>query len=348
VNLSYRVRIEGGRAPAGDRLEVQVRDEQGAAWETVALLFDSPATSDALANHYVKRTSSLLAYRGRTVELRFVSTPVVPASTPRFRIDNVSVVSEEPVAAVATADADNGERSLTLRIQSISGLRPEQIARVDFAINGEVAATLTAPPYETVLSTLSLPVRQHTMTAVLYDAAGNTLTDAPPVTFTVAALEQLIRNGGFEQGSTAWLTTGQTAFGFDTATSKRSFQGSRFALLAGKGVVQADELLQRFSIPETAGKATLTFRLRIDSQDNTAADTLVVRIFDEAGVRLADAGSFNSLTNTKAAGSINGYVKHSFNLTPYAGRALQLHFQARENFTRPTSFIIDNVSIVYE
>jgi len=343
--LSFRLRVETGGALAGDRLEAQIRDERGAVLETLATVFDSVTTRDEVANHYLKRTFDLLAYRGRTVEVRFAST--APAGAPRFRVDNVSLVVEEPVSVTAEADADNGERSVTFRVRNLAGLRPGQAARVEYAVNGEVVASSTLSPYAVVLPTQSLALRAHTMVATVFDGSGAKLADSAAVTFTVAAANQLVVNGGFETGGFGWLTTGQTTFGRDTDTVQRSFMGLRYAQLGGSGVAHTDELLQRFVVPATATAAALSFRLRIDTQETTAADTMVVRLLDENGLRLAEAGSFTSLTNTKGTDSVRGYVKRTFDLKPYIGRSILVQFQARENTGRPTGFIVDNVSATF-
>ncbi|MBK5290083.1 MAG: M4 family metallopeptidase, partial [Acidobacteriia bacterium] len=99
ANLSFRLRVESAVPVVGDRLEAQIRNEQGVVVETLATIFDSATASDALAKDYSKRTFNLMAYRGKTVELRFTST--VAAGVPKFRIDNVSLVSDEPLSAIA-------------------------------------------------------------------------------------------------------------------------------------------------------------------------------------------------------------------------------------------------------
>ncbi|MBK5294997.1 MAG: hypothetical protein JJE04_25390, partial [Acidobacteriia bacterium] len=292
-----------------------------------------------------KRTFNLMAYRGKTVELRFTST--VAAGVPKFRIDNVSLVSDEPLSAIAEADADNGERSVTFRIRTLSGVNPGQVSRVEYSVNGELAASSKTSPYVVVLPTQALAARVHTMTAVVYGASGDKLVEPAAVSFTVANAEQLVVNGGFESGGTGWVTTGQTIFGRDTETSLRAFMGFRYALMAGRGTAHTDEIFQRFAVPEESTAATLTFRLRIETQETSANDVLTVRLLDERGSRLAEIGTFTSLVSTNGPGSALGYIKHTFDLTPYIGRSLQIHFQGRENTSRPTSFIVDNVSATY-
>ncbi len=347
ANLSFRLRVESSSLAVGDRLEVQIRNEQGAVVETLATIYDGAATTDSLAKDYSKRSFNLMAYRGKTVELRFTST-IVAAGTVKFRVDNVSLVSDEPLSAVAEADADNGERSVIFRIRSLSGVTSGQVSRVDYSVNGELVASSRTSPYVVVLPTQSFPARTHTMTAIVYGPSGDKLVEPAAVSFTVASVEQLIVNGGFESGGTGWVTTGQTIFGRDMGTTMRAFMGFRYAQMAGLGTSHADEIFQRFTVPEGSTSATLTFRLRIDTQETTANDVLTVRLLDDRGGRLTDIGVFTSLVNTYGPGSALGYIKPSFDLTPYIGRVVQIQFQGRENSGRPTSFIIDNVSATYK
>ena len=351
VTLAFRVRVDNDSSFAtGARLEAQVRDEQGNLLQILNTYFDNANTQDTVANNYIKQSFSLNAYRGRTVELRFVATS--PAGTVRFRIDNVNVVSVEPLSVEAAADVDEGEGSLILRLKSLSGTRPGQVARVDYLSGSDVLASSTMDPFTVVMSTQGLIRRTYPLSAALYDLGGGKLIESPSASFTVGFVNQLITNGGFETGATGWTTVGQTSFPRDTdvgAPTAKAFLGARYALLAGKGAAHADEMSQLVTIPEEATQATLSFRVRVDSTDRVAmADTLTVRLFDPVGFRLADLASYDNLYNTKGAGSANGYLKRTFDLTPYLGKQVRVHFLGRENTGGPTSFLIDGVSLVWK
>jgi len=346
ANFSFRLRVDNpDGSPSGGRLELQVRDDKGAILEILNSYFDNLSTQDALANHYQKFTFRLNAYRGRAIEMRFVST-ATPGAV-RFRVDNVSLTTVEPSGVEVSAEVDDGEGSLILRLRNLTGIRASQISRVDYRVNGELFASAKTDPFTLVLTTQGLIRRAHTLTAVLYDPVGTKLFESLPVTFQVREVNQIVQNGGFEFGGQNWVTTGQTSFGRDTETLQRAFLGVRYALLGGKGAAHTDELSQTFTVPDEATSVTLSFRLRIDTQERTAADILTVRLFDEVGRRLADLATYDSLLNTKGADSAREYVKGSFDLTPQVGRQVVVHFQGRENTGAPTSFQIDNVNVTW-
>jgi hypothetical protein len=146
-----------------------------------------------------------------------------------------------------------------------------------------------------------------------------------------------------------WTTTGQTNFPVNTETVKRAFLGTRAALLGGSGAAHADELYQVVTIPDTAASAALSFRLRVDTRKQQPNDTLTVRVFErDGGGNVKVAGAFDSLTSTKGADSVNGYVKRTFDLSFYIGKQIVLFFQGRENTGGPTSFLVDNVSVTWK
>lgn len=350
ATLSYRLRVEPGGGSA--RLEVQILD-RGTAGVTLATFFDTGAAAgdaDPLNNGYRKQTLELAAYRGRTLELRFMATmpnPPPGQAPVRFRVDTVSLVSTAPLGLEASAEVDDGETSLVLGVKNISGIRPSQIARVEYVLaGGEVLASTAAEPFQVVRQSNDLARRTWMMTAVIHDLAGQKVAESPPVTFAVGEANQLVLNGGFEAGPRSWAILGQTSFPGDT---QRSFLGARFALLGGRGSDQTYELSQAVTIPAGATQASLSFRLRVDGAKPAARDTLSVRVFErDGGSDVTFLGSFDNRTDTGSQpGSIRGYVKKSYDLSRYAGRQIQIQFQAKETLGAPTSFLVDAVSVAW-
>jgi Zn-dependent metalloprotease len=348
ATLSFRVRVEPSEGvSSGARLDVQLRDSSGTVLETINTYFDSAsAPQDELAKNYLRTAFNLTAYRGRTVELRFVC--VSPPGSVRFRVDSVSATSVEPASVEAAVEVDDGEASIIYRLNTLTGVRPGQVSRVEYWLDGELDATIAIAPFVAVRSSQGLIRRSHSVIARVFDLAGTRILEASPVSFVLREVNQLVRNGGFETGGTGWVTTGQTSFPRDTATLARSFLGFAAALLGGKGAAHTDDLLQTILIPENATSVTLSFRVRVDSAETEPADTLTVRVFEQEGFRSLLAGTFTSHTNTKGADSAKGYIKRTLDVSQYAGTRLVIHFQAREDTGPPTSFYIDNVSLTHQ
>ncbi|MGW3010097.1 M28 family peptidase [Streptomyces sp. NPDC001219] len=144
--------------------------------------------------------------------------------------------------------------------------------------------------------------------------------------------QQLLANGGFESGTTPW--TGDTgAIGAHAGQSAHS--GSRFAWLGGYGSSASDTLSQTVTVPEGCGKATLSYWLHIDTDENgrVAYDTFKVKVGNT---------TLTTLSNTDAAG---GYTQRSVDLSPYIGQRITLTFTATEDSSLQTSFVVDDATL---
>ncbi|MFE1173984.1 M28 family peptidase [Streptomyces sp. NPDC058773] len=141
--------------------------------------------------------------------------------------------------------------------------------------------------------------------------------------------QQLLTNGGFESGTTPW--TGDTgAIGAHAGQSAHS--GSRFAWLGGYGSSATDTLNQSVTVPAGCTKATLTYWLHIDTDENerVAYDTFKVKV---------GSTTLTTLSNTDAA---SGYTQRTLDLSPYIGQRITLTFTATEDSSLQTSFVVDD------
>ncbi|MEV0375906.1 M28 family peptidase [Streptomyces sp. NPDC050636] len=144
--------------------------------------------------------------------------------------------------------------------------------------------------------------------------------------------QQLLTNGGFENGTAPW--TGDT--GTIGAHSGRSaHSGSRFAWLGGYGSSATDSLSQSVTLPSGCAKATLTYWLHIDTDetDRVAYDTFRVKVGNT---------TLTTLSNTDAT---TGYTQRTLDLTPYIGQQITLTFTATEDASLQTSFVIDDAAL---
>ncbi|MFI6769358.1 M28 family peptidase [Streptomyces sp. NPDC050355] len=144
--------------------------------------------------------------------------------------------------------------------------------------------------------------------------------------------QQLLGNGGFENGTTPW--TGDTgAIGAHSGQSAHS--GSRFAWLGGYGYSAADTLSQPVTVPAGCSRATLTYWLHIDTDEtgNVAYDTFKVKV---------GSTTLTTLSNTDAS---NGYTQRTLDLSRYVGQQITLTFTAAEDASLQTSFVLDDAAL---
>ena len=175
--------------------------------------------------------------------------------------------------------------------------------------------------------------------AKAYDAAGN-VGSSSAVSFSVNnAATQLIVNGGFESGATAW--TASTGV-ITSDTGEAAHAGTWKAWLDGYGAAHTDTIYQQVTVPSTATTVSLSFWLRVDSAETTtttAYDTLKVQVRNSSGTALATLATYSNLNKGTT------FVQKTFDLSAYKGQTVQIYFEGTEDSTVATSFIIDDVSL---
>ncbi|WP_407700245.1 alkaline phosphatase family protein [Streptomyces beihaiensis] len=150
---------------------------------------------------------------------------------------------------------------------------------------------------------------------------------------------QLLGNPGFETGSAApWTATSGV---ISDNSSEPPHAGSWDAWLDGYGSTHTDTLAQTVTIPAGC-TADYSFWLHVDTSEtttSTAYDTLAAQVLDGSGNVL---GTLASYSNLDAA---SGYIRRTFDLTPYAGRTVTLKFTGSEDSSLQTGFVIDDTAL---
>ncbi|MFC9235402.1 M28 family peptidase [Streptomyces decoyicus] len=185
----------------------------------------------------------------------------------------------------------------------------------------------------TVATTSSAAAGTYTLTVTGTGAVTHTTS----YTLTVkgaggCTAQQLMTNGGFENGTTPW--TGDTgAIGAHAGQSAHG--GSRFAWLGGYGSSATESISQSVTVPSGCSKATLTYWLHIDTDetDRVAYDTFKVKV---------GSTTLTTLSNTDAS---SGYTQRTLDLTPYIGQRITVTFAAAEDSSLQTSFVIDDAAL---
>lgn len=253
-------------------------------------------------------------------------------------VEQLSAPPADTTPPTVSASVSGSSGSITLAASASDDVG---VTRVDFLVDGSLRGSDSSAPYALALDSTTLANGSHTLVAKAYDAAGNVGTSSA-VGFAVdnspPAVER-IANGGFESGTANWTATS------GVITSDPGFPargGSWKAWLNGYGSASTDTLYQTVSIPANATQATLTFWLRVASDETsttTAYDTLKVQLRDSANAVLATLATYSNLNKGSS------YVQRSFDVTAYRGKTVRVYFLGTEGAQVPTSFLIDDVSL---
>jgi hypothetical protein len=163
-------------------------------------------------------------------------------------------------------------------------------------------------------------------------------------------------DGGFESatasGSTApgWsATTTVSGHAVIVAGGPHPHLGANYAELGGANN-QTDTLTQSLTIPATASSASLTFWANVVSQETSttrAFDLLHVEIHNSSGSLLSTPLTLDNRDRSKDGNTDGTYFQPAaVDLSAFRGQTIQLVFRAIVDFELPTTFRVDDVSLL--
>lgn len=283
-----------------------------------------------------------------------------------FAIDYLNIANENPnvVGASATPQVVDGPfgavRGSILRNGTTATLHPSanaavrgELFRTGFSASGTTGAAVATSAFGTGRVAFwgdSSPIDDGT------GSAGNTLYDGwndPAGTNAAIALNttqwlaggtstgggggggggttsERVTNGGFESGTSYWsLGSGATVVTTRAATGTRSLQ-------AGGAVSTTQSATQQVTIPTGGASQTLTVRTYVSTTETgtTVDDRLNIQ---------ANGTTLKTLSNASTTGS---WVTSTIDLSAYAGQTITLKFQAVNDASAPTTFFVDDVSVL--
>jgi phospholipase D-like protein len=293
---------------------------------------------------------------GGLTETAAVSLTVSSGVTPSFTIS----------AAPTTLTVDQGANGTSTITTAVSGGFDAAIALSASGLpTGATAgfnpASIAAPGSGS--STLTITVASTAVVGtytVTVTGSGGGLTQSATVSLTVASGggggTQLIVDGGFESatksGNSApgWTAT-TTVSGQDVIVYRGAYPhtGTNYASEGGSNN-DTDNLTQTVTIPSNITSATLTFWVNVVTQETTTStkyDYLYVEILNSAGTKLATPLTLSNLDN-KSSNNTNGvyFQPAAISLTAYAGKTIKVRFSATTDYEKPTTFNIDDVSLL--
>jgi uncharacterized membrane protein len=338
-----------------DTLTVQVRNSSGTVLSTLATFSNLDH-----ATGYQQHSYDLSSFKGQTIQV-FLKGQEDSVLQTSFVLDdfalNVTTPSgtdTTPPTTSVTAPANGATISGNVTVKATASDNVG-VTQMQLFIDGSLVFTTTNSTSLTFgLDTTEIANGTHTIVSKALDAAGNVGASAT-VTVTVSNSAggtgtELVGNGGFENGPSSpapWvLTSSHTPLAIiNSSTSEPPHSGTFDAWLDGWGHNNTDTIMQQVSIPSTATEATLSFWLHVDTAETTTTtkyDTLTVQVRDSSGNVLMTLATFSNLDHA------TGYQQHSFDLSPFIGKTIQIFMNGTEDFELQTSFVVDDVSVKFQ
>jgi hypothetical protein len=271
-------------------------------------------------------------------------------ATITLTVSAVAVADFSIAAAPASVSVAVGNSGSSLVSTTISGGFNAAIALSSSGAPAGVTvsfspASIAAPGSGSSTATLAVAsttvVGTYTITVT---GTGGTRTHSATISLTVTggAVQQLIGNPGFENGSTAPAPWSATAGVIDSSTGEAAHSGAWKAWLDGYGTTHTDSILQTVTIPASVTTANLTFWLHIDTAETTtitAFDTLKVQVRNTAGTLLSTLATFSNLNKA------TGFSQKSFSLAAFKGQTVQIFLVGTEDASLRTSFVVDDFAL---
>jgi len=289
---------------------------------------------------------------GGLTETTTVSLTVTSSGSPSFSLSaspaSLTVAPGASANSTITASISGGfNAAISLAASGLPAGVTAAFVPAQIAAPGSGTSTLTL----TASSSATAGTYSITVTGT-----GGGLTANTSVSLTVSSSSgtQLVTDGGFESAT----GSGLTAPGWSATTNisgrkvivyhgSYPYSGHNYASMGGSNS-ENDTLTQTITVPAGATAAQLTFWVSISTTETNgkAYDYLYVEIHNTAGTLLATPVTLNN-TNSTSDGNTEGdyFQPQAVNLSAYAGQTIELVFHATTDYEKPTTFLVDNVSV---
>ncbi len=375
ASLTFWVNVVTQEAPgtAYDFLYLEIHNSSGTLLATPLTLsnLDSTSSNNTNGTYFQPAAVNMTAYAGQTIQIVFHATTDVSLPT-TFRIDDVSLlattgggspnftISASPTS-LTVKQGNSGAGTITTAVSggfnsaialSASGLPSGATASFNPA---SIAAPGSGSSTMTINASSSTPTGTYSVTVT---GTGGGITRTTPVSLTVTSSggsTQLITDGGFESATASGLTApGWTATSNVSGRTVIIYHGSyphtgtNYAF-EGSSNNENDTLTQTVTIPSTATSAAFTFWVNVVTQEapGTAYDFLYLEIHNSSGTLLATPLTLSNL-DSASSNNTNGvyFQPASVDLSAYKGQTIKIVFHGTTDVSLPTTFRIDDVSLI--
>ena len=144
-----------------------------------------------------------------------------------------------------------------------------------------------------------------------------------------------IVNGGFESGTSPWVQS--SSGGYQLIDSTRPHTGS-FSAYLGDYNNGTDTIYQTVTVP-SSGTLRYWWYMTTSESGSTAYDFLRVRLYTTSGTLIT---TLRTWSNASGAGL---WRQDTISLASYAGQTVRVQFTATTDFSLPSAFFVDDVSL---
>jgi len=292
-------------------------------------------------------TADLTPYNGTNVNLVFTDHDDGATGDPTYYLlDDVALTSGSggPPSTSIASPAAGATLAGTVNVTAVGSARPPaSLARIDIFADGALLGSGSASPAVVAWNTTAVADGPHTLTSVAYDSTGANTTSSP-VNVTVAngAGQELIVNGGFENGVTPWYRGGVRWPTVTTAQAHTGTHSLQCGGVAGQPEPNGDSWAdQQIQIPSAVSRATLSFWYYAASTDTIQYD------WQDAQVRNTSNGVLINIFHMCDNSQV--WTQRTVDLTAYRGQTVRIYFNAHgDGYGDLTTLWIDDVSLTVQ
>jgi hypothetical protein len=360
LNFYYLILTdETSSATAYDKMTVELVDP--ATGSSLAVL-KTLSNLDATADWVISQTFDLLAYKGRTVRLKFSDTTNDSLAT-MFLVDNVTLMVTGPnavivqptvVSTLPASAAANVTVNSSINATFSVAMEASTINAVTFSLSPSITGTVsydaatTTAIFTPAASLAPNTTYTATITTGVTDATGNPMAANRTWSFTTASggsSSNLLANGDFEDGHTGWTETNNENYYNINLNSGIGHSNSNWYIYTGYINNLVSATYQDVSIPANVSQASLQFWYKISTDEvssSTVWDTMDVQIVNTTtGSVIKTLKTFSNLDET-----IDWVQSSQFDLTSYKGQTVRLNFLTTTDSYSPTAFRVDDVVVM--
>jgi hypothetical protein len=347
---------------AGERMRARIRSTGGALLRTLQT-FDVNTPTDTRTwfdKGYARHEFDLTDFVGQTIRVSFENE--MDDGVGRVALDQVVLTyTEEVVVSAPVATVRAFEDTVAFTCPHIEGVGAGEIGRVEYWVDGEVAAVATQPWNDWYAGRFLSPFGPgaHWVGVIVRDPANAKIAQSGAVWFQGGPVNELLVNRGFESGP--WDLTysdlpPEVLVVEDVLDSTISFQGDRALRMGAKGSAHVSQAGQVVHVPH--GVKTLTFSARIQ----VASDEVLMGPGpDRLRLELWNGDTYQKISEHHLADSnerfdlqgshdlFGRYWRTEVSLPPgpYVGKNVIVLLKVVEDASLETRFYVDNTSLRY-